>query len=226
MLTEAKAIMLDDVKANLKVQTFIRLADEQMEEIGYTEHGFRHVSLVAHNARRILTELNFNDRQTELAAIAGYLHDIGNMISRIMHSKTGALIALQVLLEMGMQPDEAGIVAAAIGNHDEQEGGAIISPVTAAVVIADKADVHRSRVRNPNMAAFDIHDRINYAAQQANLLVNSNERTITLELTIDTSIGSVFEYFEIFMSRMLFSRRAAEFLGCHYRLVINGVPML
>jgi len=226
MIAEPKVITLEDVKMNEKVQTFIRLSDEQMEAIGYTEHGFRHVSLVAHNARRILWDLGFNDRQPELAAIAGYLHDVGNMISRIMHSKTGAMIAMQVLMEMGVPPDEAGIVAAAIGNHDEQEGGSIISPVTAAVVIADKADVHRSRVRNPNMAAFDIHDRINYAAQQANLFVDPNEHAITLDLTIDTSIGSVFEYFEIFMSRMLFSRKAAEFLGCRYKLVINGVRML
>ncbi|MER3501427.1 MAG: hypothetical protein IMHGJWDQ_001425 [Candidatus Fervidibacter sp.] len=226
MLVEPRLVTLDDVKENEKVRTFIRLADEQMEALGYTEHGFRHVGLVAHNARRILQDLGFNDRQPELAAIAGYLHDVGNMVSRIMHSKTGALIALQVLMEMGMSAEEAGMVAAAIGNHDEQEGGSVISPITAAVVIADKADVHRSRVRNPNMAAFDIHDRINYAAQHAQLFVNPQERTITLDLTIDTSIGSVFEYFEIFMSRMLFSRKAAEFLGCRYRLVINGVPML
>jgi metal-dependent HD superfamily phosphatase/phosphodiesterase len=221
-----RLVTLDEVKTNEKVQTFIRRADEQMEAIGYTEHGFRHVNLVAHNARRLLTELGFSEREAELAAIAGYLHDIGNMISRIMHSKTGAVIALNLLLEMGMDADEAGAIAAAIGNHDEQEGGTIVSPITAAVVIADKADVHRSRVRNPNMAAFDIHDRINYAAQHAELKVGNHDHTITLDLTIDTSIGSVFEYFEIFMSRMLFSRKAAEFLGYRYRLTINGVPML
>jgi len=134
MVAEPKVITLEDVKANEKVQTFIRLSDEQMEAIGYTEHGFRHVSLVAHNARRILQDLGFNDRQPELAAIAGYLHDVGNMISRIMHSKTGAIIAMQVLMEIGMLPEEIGVVAAAIGNHDEQEGGAIISPVTAALL--------------------------------------------------------------------------------------------
>ncbi len=221
-----KLVTLDEVKTNEKVQTFIRRADEQMEAIGYTEHGFRHVNLVAHNARRLLTELGFSEREAELAAIAGYLHDIGNMISRIMHSKTGAVIALNLLLEMGMDADEAGAIAAAIGNHDEQEGGTIVSPITAALVIADKADVHRSRVRNPNMAAFDIHDRINYAAQHSELKVGNHDHTITLDLTIDTSIGSVFEYFEIFMSRMLFSRKAAEFLGYRYRLTINGVPML
>lgn len=226
MLTERRLITLSEVEANEKVQTFIRQSDAQMEAIGYTEHGFRHVSLVARNARRILADLNYSGRDAELAAIAGYLHDIGNMVSRIMHSKTGALIAMQLLTEMGMPPDDVGMIAAAIGNHDEQEGGTVISPITAAVVIADKADVHRSRVRNPNMAAFDIHDRINYAAQEAKLAVDAKKRVISLDLTIDTSIGSVFEYFEIFMSRMLFSRKAAEFLGCRFRLVINGVQLL
>ncbi len=226
VLAEPKVITLEDVKRDEKVQTFIRRSDEQMEAIGYTEHGFRHVSLVAYNAKRILQELGIDERETELAAIAGYLHDIGNMVSRIMHSKTGAVIALNLLLEMGMPPDEAGAIAAAIGNHDEQEGGVIITPITAALVIADKADVHRSRVRNPNMAAFDIHDRINHAAQHAELSVSDKNHTVTLDLTIDTSIGSVFEYFEIFMSRMLFSRKAAEFLGCRFRLIINGVQLL
>lgn len=226
MLTETKVIMLEDVKANEKVQIFVRQSDEQMEAIGYTEHGFRHVSFVAHNARKLLRELGFDNRESELAAIAGYLHDIGNMISRIVHSKTGALISMQLLLEMGMPPDEAGEIAAAIGNHDEQEGGAIISPITAALVIADKADVHRSRVRNPNMTAFDIHDRINYAAQQAKLTSDTSEHVITLDLTIDTSIGSVFEYFEIFMSRMLYTRKAAEFLGYRFRLIVNGIQLL
>ncbi|MCS7224378.1 MAG: HD domain-containing protein [Armatimonadetes bacterium] len=222
----SRFITLEDVKSDPRVATLIRRADEQMAAIGYTEHGFRHVGLVAENARRVLQELSLNSRLAELAAIAGYLHDIGNTISRQMHSKTGAVLAFQILSDMGMDPEEASAISAAIGNHDEQEGGVIVSPITAAVVLADKSDVHRSRVRNPNMAAFDIHDRINYAAQKANLIVSPSDHTITLDLSIDTSIGSVFEYFEIFMSRMLFSRKAAEFLGHRFRMVINGIPLL
>ncbi len=222
----AQVVTLDEVKRDPRVHTLIRRADEQMEAIGYTEHGFRHVGLVAENARRILKELALESRMAELAAVAGYLHDIGNTISRQMHSKTGAVLAFQILTDLRMDTDEAAAVAAAIGNHDEQEGGVIISPITASLVLADKADVHRSRVRNPNMAAFDIHDRINYAAQKAHLIVSPSDHTITLDLSIDTTIGTVFEYFEIFMSRMLFSRRAAEFLGHRFQMVINGIRLL
>jgi uncharacterized protein len=169
--------------------------------------------------------LNYPERTAELAAIAGYLHDTGNLLHRVGHPMSGAMLALIELRQMGMDPAELAIIMGAIGNHEEDAGDPV-SEVSAAIILADKSDVHRSRVRNPNTLAFDIHDRVNYAAQRSFVRVDNDHKTISLNVDIDTSISQVMEYFEIFLSRMLISRRAANFLGCNFELVINKVKLL
>ncbi len=225
--TDEQNVTFDSLKSDPEVREMIAAADAQMEAIGYTEHGMRHASIVAENAEAILRKLErYDDREIELAKIAGLLHDIGNLISRKDHDTTSALLAYDLLRERGMPIREVTQVAAAIGSHDEQEHIEPTSDPGAAVVIGDKADVASERVRNPHMAAFDIHDRINYAAQDTRLEVSPETKTISLELEIDTEIGSVMEYFEIFLSRMIISRKAARLLGCDFRLIINGVPLM
>lgn len=218
-------ITLKDIKDNPTIKAYITQADTQMDAIGYTEHSFRHAQAVADMARQILLKLNYTSREAELAAIAGYLHDIGNVISRSGHSQSGALIVMRILEEMKMRPPEIATICGAIGNHEEDYGDTV-SNICSAVIIADKADVHKSRVRNPNTLAFDIHDRINYSAEKSSLSINPQERTITLELEINTEIAPVMEYFEIFLQRMIASRRAAKFLGCEFKLIINKVKLL
>ncbi|HCJ10668.1 MAG TPA: phosphohydrolase [Clostridiales bacterium] len=193
--------------------------------MGYTEHGQRHAALVANIARNILERLGHPGREAELAAIAGYLHDIGNVISRQNHEQIGGLVALRVLDRLGMPPSETAMVVAAIGNHGE-DVGVPVNNLAAALLLADKSDVHRSRVRNPEMASFDIHDRVNYAAEHSFLRVDDRRKAITLEIKIDTKISPVMDYFEIFLTRMVLCRRAASFLGCDFELVINGVRLL
>jgi hypothetical protein len=217
----SKPITFETVRDNPKVAVFIRKADEALAEIGYTEHGERHVSLVAHIAYNTLKRLGFPEREAELAAIAGYLHDMGNAVNREQHAQTGAVIAMHVLQEMGMDHLEVVRIMGAIGNHHEDDGAAI-SPVAAAVILGDKSDVHRTRVRNPEMIKFDIHDRVNYAVEKSFLNVDESRKEITLELTIDTAISQVMEYFEIFMTRMLACRRAAKYLGTSFGLKVNG----
>ena len=220
-------LMLDIVKADDEVQAYIRQANKNLGAVGYTEHGFRHVGLVANIARNVLRLLGFPAREQELAAIAGYLHDIGNVISREGHSVSGALLARPILIRLGMPPDEIAAILAAIGTHDSDAGrGEIISSIAAALVLADKTDVHRSRVRNPDPATFDQHDRVNYAATNSFLRVNSELKTITLELTIDAEIAPVMHYFEIFLPRMLMCRRAAEHLACAFHITMNDVSVL
>jgi uncharacterized protein len=214
-------VTFDSIRDNPRVRIFIRKADEALAEIGYTEHGERHVSLVAHIAYNTLKRLGYPEREAELAAIAGYMHDLGNVVNREQHAQTGALIAMQMLTELGMPDLEIVRIMGAIGNHHENDGWAI-SPVAAAVILADKSDVHRTRVRNPDMIKFDVHDRVNYAVEKSFLNVDETKKEITLELTIDTSISQVMEYFEIFMTRMLASRKAAKFLGTSFGLMVNG----
>jgi metal-dependent HD superfamily phosphatase/phosphodiesterase len=218
-------VVLEDVKADPLVDTFIRRGNEYLGVLGFTEHSYRHLNLVASTARNILERLGYPPRMAELAGIAGYLHDIGNVISRTDHGISGALIALQVLTRLGMPPEELATVIAAIANHEEQYGQPV-NHVAAALIVADKSDVHRSRVRNPDPATFDIHDRVNFAVEHCFLWVNENRRSITMELTIDTKICPVMEYFEIFLTRMALCRRAANFLKCHFELVINGARLL
>ena len=217
----AGVVTFDQVRDNPRVRSFIRSADSALEVIGYTEHGERHVGLVAHIAFNTLKRLGHPDREAELAAIAGYLHDIGNAVNREVHAQTGAVMAMRILTDLGMPDDEIVKVMGAIGNHHETDGSAI-SAVAAAVILGDKSDVHRTRVRNPDMIKFDVHDRVNYAVEKSFLNVDEARKEITLELTIDTKISQVMEYFEIFLTRMLACRKAAIFLGTSFGLTVNG----
>jgi uncharacterized protein len=221
----ASSVTLADVQSHEGVKTFIGLADRYLGELGYTEHGFRHAGLVSKIAYNVLHRLDFDDRTAELGAISGYLHDLGNFVSRTMHSQTGAAITYDLLREIGMSYGEVGIVLAAIGNHEE-EFGKPVNPAGAALIVADKSDVHRSRVRIQDVTLFDIHDRVNHAVEHSFLRVDSEQRTLTLELTIDTELAGVMEYFEIFLSRMVMCRRAAEFLECQFKIDINGTKLL
>ncbi|HEV8338728.1 MAG TPA: HD domain-containing protein [bacterium] len=218
-------ITLEDVKRLPDVVAFVEKANEYTGAIGFTEHGVRHSTLTANIAFNILKRLGLEERHAQLAAIAAYLHDIGNLVGRHNHEDTGAVLAGRVLASLGMDPLEQAIIMGAIGNHEEPHGEPV-SPVSAAVILSDKSDVHRSRVRNPDPTTFDIHDRVNYAVEQSFLRVDEKNKTITLELTIDTSLSQVMEYFEIFLSRMVMCRRAAEFLGCAFKLQINGAKLL
>jgi len=214
-----------DIIKDPEVVVLVAEADRQLAVLGYTEHGPRHARLVAKNARAVLIALDADERAAELAAIAGYLHDIGNVVSREKHERTSALLARDILGRRRMDYQETAQVMAAIGNHDEN-GGNPVSDVSAALILADKADVHKSRVRNPEFIKFDIHDRVNFAVKRSNLSVRSEERSISFNLTVDTSVAPVMEYFEIFLSRMVISRRAADFLKCHFELVINGTRLV
>jgi hypothetical protein len=218
-------ITLEQIKKDPEVQAYLTGGDAVLASMGYTEHGQRHASLVSNIARNILERLSFTDREVELAAVAGYIHDIGNVISRHDHEQIGGLVAMRILGRMDMTPPEIAMVVAAIGNHGEDIGEAV-NNVAAALVLADKSDVHRTRVRNSDMAAFDIHDRVNYAAEHSFVRVDEKRKTVTLELKIDTKISPVMDYFEIFLTRMVLCRRAASFLGCEFELVINGVRLL
>ena len=224
-IDEAAVIGLEQVQEHEGVKTFISLADRYLGEIGYTEHGFRHAGLVAKISYNVLHRLGFEDRMAELGAISGYLHDMGNFVSRTMHSQTGAAITYDLLKDLGMSYGEIGIVMAAIGNHEE-EFGHPVNPAGAALIVADKSDVHRSRVRVKDPQLFDIHDRVNHAVEHSFLRVDPEARTLTLELTIDTEQAGVMEYFEIFLSRMVMCRRAAEFLECNFKIDINGAKLL
>ncbi|MCL6520523.1 MAG: HD domain-containing protein [Armatimonadetes bacterium] len=217
-------ICLRDVKRDSRVRTYIEKANEQMAAIGYTEHGFRHAGIVAGVSRGIIRQLGNGSREAELAAIAGYLHDIGNVINRENHQETGAVLAESILNSLKMPPAEIAVIMGAIGNHEE-DNGFPINKVTAAVIIGDKSDVHFSRVQNPNPQTFDIHDRVNHAVQKSYLRVDSENKIISLELTVDTTSISVTEYFEIFVLRMVMCRRAADVLGCKFKLVINGIDL-
>ena len=221
-------VTFDMVRDDPEVAALIEQANANLGVMGYSEHGVRHVMLVARIAVNILKHLGYDEQEQSLAAIAGYLHDIGNAISRYDHSLTGAVLARDILRRMGMPPADVAIVMAAIGSHGDDAGrlGEPVHPVSAALIMADKSDVHRSRVRNPDPTTFDAHDRVNYAATSSFLRVDDEAKTITLELDIDTSVAQVMHYFEIFLPRMLMSRRAAEFLGCAFHIEINDVELL
>ncbi len=217
-------LRLTDIAADDELMAYIDSANGQLAALGYTEHGRRHAGLVGQIAGDILQQLGYQAEQVELARIAGFLHDVGNLIHREAHALSGALIAMQGLRRLGMAPADVAVVMAAIGNHEE-ERGIPVSPVAAAVVLADKADVHRSRVQTRDMDAFDIHDQVNYAATHSAVEVDAARRTIVLRLTIDANFASVMNYFEIFLSRMVMMRQAAGVLGCDYQLVINEVRL-
>jgi metal-dependent HD superfamily phosphatase/phosphodiesterase len=216
---------IEAVRNYEKATVYIEMADRYLESIGYTEHGLRHADIVSRTAFKILEELSFDRRDAELAAVAGFLHDIGNMAGRVQHHRIGAVLAKEILEELGFDLREIGRVMAAIVTHEEDEGMVKPDPVTAALVIADKSDVHRSRVRTSGSISEDIHDRVNYAATESNLAVDAEKKTITLSLVIDTRISQVIEYFQIFLSRMAECRKAARALGCEFRLFINDSRM-
>lgn len=216
--------IMESVLRNQKAALYIELADEYLRQLGYTEHGIRHVKIVASSAYHILKKLGFGDKETELAALAGLLHDVGNLAGRHEHHRMGALLAKEVLEELGYDLRDTATVMTAIVVHDESEG-VIPSPVAAALIIADKADVHRSRVRKVNDIKGDIHDRVNFAATESDLNVDPAARIITLNLVIDTRISHVIEYFEIFLARMKGCREAARRLESEFQLFINGLRM-
>lgn len=222
--TADRLITLKDVKANPKVKKLIDGANEVMKAMGYTEHGHRHVGVVSSITRYILDNLGSTPREIELGQIAGYLHDIGNVINRIDHPISGANIAFTILNEMGMEAAEIAPILGAIGNHEELVG-LPVSTMSAALIIADKSDVHFSRVQNPILESFDIHDRVNYAVQKSRVLMKTEDQLIDLNLEIDTSYASVMEYFEIFLSRMVMCRKSADTLGYKFTLTVNGTSL-
>ena len=211
---------LEQVKKSEEITSYIRKADESLSALGFTEHSFAHVGLVSAQASAILKTLGYDDRTCELAAIAGWLHDIGNVVNRIDHAQSGAVMAFRILDKMGASPEETATIITAIGNHDEKTAFPV-NPVAAALILADKSDVRRSRVRNQDKSTFDIHDRVNYSVTKAELKINESKTLIKLKLHIDTRYGSVMDYFEIFLNRMTLCRRAAETLGLQFKLIIN-----
>lgn len=218
-------ITLKEVRQNPEVDALIQGAQKQLNALGYTEHGHRHISIVSKRAGDILEKLGHSERTVELARIAGYMHDIGNSINRIDHAHSGAILAYNVLKDMGMSVEERTEIMMAIGNHDEATGTAV-NDISAALILADKSDVHRERVINQHLTTFDIHDRVNYAVTNANLDLNEKERKIILDLSIDTEICPVLDYFEIFMDRTMMSKGAAKFLNIWFELIINDTKLL
>ena len=218
-------VTYEDVRNSEEIRTYIKQADESLKAIGYTEHSFAHCTKVANVAGDLLEKLGYDAHEVELARIAGFMHDIGNVVNRIDHAQSGAMMAFRILDKMGMPPEDVATVITAIGNHDEQTAAAV-NAVAAALIIADKTDVRRSRVRNRSTINFDIHDRVNYAAEKSDVILEQDSKTITLDLKINTEICAVMDYFEIFTGRMLLCRKAAEFLGLQFKLDINDVYLL
>ena len=218
-------ITIDEIKHNHKVRTYIERADESLIALGYTEHSFAHVGLVAANARGILETMGYPQREAELAEIAGYLHDIGNVINRVDHAQSGAVMAFRILDEIGFDADEISTIITAIGNHDESTAFPV-NAVAAALILADKCDVRRTRVREKDKQTFDIHDRVNYAVGRSSLSINEEQTEIELALDIDTEVCSVTDYFEIFINRMILCRKAAKKLGLNFVLRINGQKLM
>lgn len=214
-----------DVKKNEAVNKYITCADESLKALGYTEHSFAHVGKVAHIAKYILETLGYSKHDTELVQIAAYLHDIGNLVNRIDHSQSGAVMAFRILDKMGMEPRDIATIVTAIGNHDEGTGVAV-NHIAAALIIADKTDVRRTRVRNQDTLSFDIHDRVNYSVIESDVEILAEESVIRLNIKIDTRYCSIMDYFEIFLNRMIMCRKAAETIGLQFRLVINDQQLI
>ena len=218
-------VTLEEVKKNEEVEALIKGAQKQLDGLGYTEHSHRHISIVSKRAGDILEQLGYPERTVELARIAGYLHDIGNCVNRTDHAHSGAIIAYNILKDMGMPVEERTEIMMAIGHHDERTGTAV-SEISAALILADKSDVHRNRVTNKNLSTFDIHDRVNYAVTDAQLVLDEKQRKVMLKLTIDTKLCPVLDYFEIFMDRTMMSKYAAKYLNIWFELVINETKLL
>ena len=218
-------LTIEDLKQNEKIRTYIAKADESLIALGFTEHSFAHVTNVAANAKYILETLGYPQHDIELVQVAAYLHDIGNLVNRVDHSQSGAVMAFRILEEMGMDAADIATVVSAIGNHDEGTGVAV-NAVAAALILADKSDVRRSRVRNQDKATFDIHDRVNYSVKKSLLKINEERTIIKLKLTVDTHYSSVMDYFEIFLGRMTMCRKAAQALGLEFKLIINEQQLI
>jgi metal-dependent HD superfamily phosphatase/phosphodiesterase len=218
-------ITYEEIKNNEVIKTYIKAADDSLNALGYTEHSFPHVTYVAEKAGSILETLGYPERMVELTKIAGYMHDIGNVINRVDHSQSGAVMAFRILDNLHMDPSEIAMIISAIGNHDEGSG-VPVSPMAAALILADKSDVRRNRVRNDDMSTFDIHDRVNYSVKKSELKINEAHTIIKLKLFVDTHYGSVMDYFEIFMQRMMLCRKAAEKLGLQFKLMINEQQLI
>lgn len=219
-------ITVEKVKANPLVQQFITTTNDFLGVIGRIQHDAGHAELVADLSYEILDLLGYPKRECELAAVAGYMHDMGNLINRVSHGFSGALMAYQILRDMGMEPEEYAQVMAAIGNHEENTGGHPVNSITAAVILADKSNVHRSRVRKCDPASFTTRDRVNFAAEDSELEVFPEQKMINIRIKINPAICSVVEYFEIYMVKMMLCRRAAQFLGCQFELWINDSKLL
>lgn len=218
-------ITLEDVIKDEEVEAFVKASQKQLNALGYTEHSYRHIGIVSKRTGEILQKLGYDEKTVELGKIAGYLHDIGNCVNRVDHAHSGAILAYNILKELGMPADDRTEIVMAIGNHDEGTGTAV-SDISAALILADKSDVHRDRVTNTNMSTFDIHDRVNYAVTDANLEIDAESRKVILNLTIDTQICPVLDYFQIFMDRTMMSKYAAKYLHIWFELVINGTKLL
>lgn len=218
-------VTYDEIKHNQTIKCYIDQADKSLRALGFTEHSYPHVTRAAHIAEMILLELGYSEREAELAKIAGYMHDVGNVVNRIDHAQSGAVLSFRLLDKLGMEPSEIALVISAIGNHDESTAAAV-NPIAAALIIADKTDVRRTRVRNIDHITFDIHDRVNYASKKSDVYFNEDKTAIISDLTIDTAICPVMDYFEIFLGRMLLCRKAAEYLNVTFQLVINGQKLL
>lgn len=215
----------DQIKNDPAIRTYVQAADDSLAMLGFTEHSFAHVTAVAEKTGYILETLGYPQRMIELGKIAGFLHDIGNLINRNDHSQSGAMMSFRILDHMNFPADEIALIVSAIGNHDEGTG-VPVSPLAAALILADKSDVRRSRVRNTELPNFDIHDRVNYSVTKADLKINEARSLIKLKLQVDTRVGSVMEYFEIFMERMILCRKAAEMLGLKFKLMINEQQLI
>lgn len=220
-----KKISFEDIKNSEEIKTYIRQADKSLIALGYTEHSFAHVHKCAELASKILMDMGYGEHEAELAKIAAYMHDIGNVINRSDHAQSGAIMAFRILDKMGMPPEEIATIITAIGNHDEATAFPV-NAVAAALILADKTDVRRSRVRNRNATDFDIHDRVNYAVEKSEVKLHPGAKTISLLLTINTEICPVMDYFEIFLNRMILCRKAADFLELRFKLNINGLELI
>lgn len=218
-------ITLEEVRNNPEVKALVEGSQKQLNALGYTEHSVRHVTIVSNRAAEVLQILGYPEERIELARISGYMHDIGNCVNRVDHAHTGAVLAYNILKDMGMDVESRTEIMMAIGNHDEQTGTAV-SDISAALILADKSDAHRDRVVNTNISTFDKHDKVNYAVTESKFILNKEERKITLDLTIDTKISPVLDYFEIFMDRTMMSKHAAKYLGLWFELIINDTKLL
>ena len=215
-------ITLEDVKKNPEVQELVIGAQKQLDALGYTEHSVRHVSIVSNRAGRILETLGYDKHRVELAKIAGYLHDIGNAVNRVEHAHTGAILAYNILKDTGMDIKDRMEIMSAIGNHEST----VVSDISAALILADKSDVHRDRILNKNITTFEIYDKDNYPVTNAELIVDNKEKKVTLDLTINNKICSILDYYEIVINRMMMSKDAANYLKVWFELIINDTKLL